>query len=121
MYFLFCNGHRTAGPFGNEKLAETVRRTYPNPSALTIRQDDNWKKNCDFADVGDKIEWTSGKGKHVGYVAYINRDIPTGDPRRNADYYMIRTENGRGHYINSNMMKMLFPKNLSFNQMSLEF
>jgi hypothetical protein len=113
MFFLVCNGFRKAGPFADKSMAETVRLTYPNPKALVIKQDGNWKVNCDFADVGDKVEWTGGAGTIQGHVAYINRDLPTGDPRKNADYYMIRTEKGRGHYINSNMMKMLRPKNLS--------
>ena len=112
---------RTAGPFMNRADAETRRMSYPNPSALCISRvsADSYKHCSDYAEVGDKIRWESGAGTLTGTVKYINRDMPTADPRRNADCYMIdncvdpKGKPNNACYLNSNMMKMLRIVNLS--------
>lgn len=112
---------RTAGPFMNRADAETRRTSYPNPSALCISRvsADSYKHCSDYAEVGDKIRWESGAGTLTGTVKYINRDMPTADPRRNADCYMIdncvdpKGKPNNACYLNSNMMKMLKIVNLS--------
>jgi len=112
---------RTAGPFMNRADAETRRMSYPNPSALCISRvsADSYKHCSDYAEVGDKIRWESGAGTLTGTVKYINRDMPTADPRRNADCYMIdncvdpKGKPNNACYLNSNMMKMLKIVNLS--------
>ena len=123
VYFLvtFKTQTRTAGPFMTRDDAETHRMSYPNPSALCISQAsaDSYKHCSDYAEVGDEIQWESGAGTLTGTVKYINRDMPTGDPRNNADCYMIENcvdLNGKPNnacYLNSNMMKMLSVKNIS--------
>ena len=112
---------RTAGPFVTYADAESRRLSYPNPPALSIVQvsADSYNHCSDYAEVGDKIQWESGAGTLTGTVKYINRDLPTNDPRNNADCYMIENcvdLNGKPNnacYLNSNMMKMLKVQNIS--------
>jgi hypothetical protein len=116
-YFLVSGSKstRTAGPFNTYEQAEERRQSYPNPSALRIQLagDATWKACSDYANVGDLVFWKSSAGNQVGKVRFIDRDLPTGDPRRNADCYMIDTVDNKAIYLNSNMMKMLSFKNLS--------
>lgn len=118
----FNDRARAAGPYLTRAEASEKMMSYPNPSALYLSKlsGDAWERCSDYAEVGENIQWESGEGTLKGRVDFINRDLPTADPRRNADYYVISQTDGRTSYLNSNMMKMLKVQNLSAGcQMSL--
>lgn len=126
-YNCAVNTHRRqSGPFPTHAAAEAHRNSYPNPSALRVSQcsEDSYEDRSDYAEVGETIQWTSGKGVHKGEVMFIHRDLPTGAPGRNADYYSIATGPNPmdRHFLNSNMMQMLKVVNLSAGQqLAMEF
>jgi hypothetical protein len=117
VYFLVSGSlsKRVAGPFNTYEQAEERRQSYPNPRALRMQLagSKTWKKCSDYANVGDLVFWKSSAGNQVGKVRFIDRDLPTGDPRKNADYYMVDTVDNKALYLNSNMMKRLSFQNLS--------
>lgn len=116
-YFLVSGSKsvRKAGPFNTYEQAEERRQSYPNPKALCVQLAGSatWKACSDYANVGDLVFWKSSAGNQVGRVRFIDRDLPTGDSKVNADYYMIDTVDNKAIYLNSNMMKMLSFQNLS--------
>lgn len=116
-YFLVYGAKsvRKAGPFNTYEQAKERLESYPNPKALRIQLAGSatWKACSDYANVGDLVFWKSSAGNQVGKVRYIDRDLPTADPKVNADYYMIDTVDNKALYLNSNMIKMLSFQNLS--------
>ena len=126
MYYVMKNykNMRAAGPFETRQDAYDHMESYPNPSALHVSTAREFTNCSDFAEVGETIQFTNGKGVQEGEVMFVHRDLPTGDPLRNADYYSIATGPNPmdRHYLNSNMMKMMKVVNLSAGQqLSMEF
>jgi len=126
MYYVLKNykNMRAAGPFETYQDAYDHMESYPNPSALHVSAAREFTNCSDFAEVGETIQFTNGKGIQVGEVMFVHRDLPTSDPLRNADYYSIATGPNPmdRHYLNSNMMKMMKVINLSAGQqLAMEF
>ncbi len=73
-----------------------------------------------YGEVGQKVRWNSAAGTQTGIIERVDRDKATADPVKNADYYLVRHKDGRGSYLNSNMMKQLAVTNLSIYNQSME-
>jgi hypothetical protein len=106
-YFLKLNKlGRRSGPFNSFAEAHDKMMSYPNPTALHIAEEE-YTHCSNHAEVGELIQWTSAGGSHAGRVTHIDRDIPTADPIKTADYYYVVDGYGKGHYLNSSMMDCL--------------
>lgn len=97
---------RSAGPFKTFEEAHEKMMSYPNPSVLFVVEEE-FVHCSSYAEVGERIQWTSAAGKQAGVVTAINRDLPTADPIKNADYYYVVDGYGETSYLNSNMMDCL--------------